>query len=77
MDVAPSRSRPSSIGSLSFSLVGIVGILAAVLAGATIWLLLTDPVTVAESVDSGEVTPLVSTLAARIFEALRGLLRFL
>lgn len=75
MDVA--SSRPSSIGSLSFSLVGIVGILAAVLAGATIWLLLTDPVTVAESVDSGEVTPLVSTLAARIFEALRGLLRFL
>jgi hypothetical protein len=75
MDVASSRAR--SIGSLSFSLVGIVGILAAVLAGATIWLLLTDPVTVAESVDNGEVTPLVSTLAARIFEALRGLLAYL
>jgi len=70
-------SRPSSVGSLSFSLVGIVGVLAVILAGATIWLLLTDPVTVAESVDSGEVTPLVSTLAARIFEALRGLLKYL
>lgn len=75
MDAA--SSRPSSIGSLSFSLVGIVGVLAAVIAGATIWLLLTDPVTVAESVDSGEVTPLVSTLAVRILEALRGLLKYL
>jgi hypothetical protein len=71
------NSRQSSLGSLSFSLVSIVGILAAVIAGATIWLLLTDPVTVAESVDSGEVSPLVTTLASRIFEALRGLLKYL
>jgi hypothetical protein len=70
-------SRTSSIGSLSFSLVSIVGVLAAIIAGATIWLLLTDPVTVAESVDSGEVSPLVTSLASRILEALRGLLRYL
>jgi hypothetical protein len=70
-------SRTSSIGSLSFSLVSIVGVLAAIIAGATIWLLLTDPVTVAESVDSGEVSPLVSSLASRILEALRGLLKYL
>jgi hypothetical protein len=73
---APS-SRPSSLGSLSFSLVGIVGLLAVIIAGATIWLLLTDPVTVAESVDSGQVSPLVATLATRLYEALRGLLRYL
>ena len=71
------KSRPSSLGTLSFSVVSIVGILAAILAGATIWLLLTDPVTVAESVDSGEVSPLVQSLASRIFEALRGLLKYL
>lgn len=70
-------SRQSSLGSLSVSLVGIVGILAVVMAGATIWLLLTDPVTVAESVDAGEVSPLVRSLAGVIYEALRGLLRFL
>ncbi len=70
-------SRQSSLGSLSVSLVGIVGILAVVMAGATIWLLLTDPVTVAESVDAGEVSPLVRSLAGAIYEALRGLLRFL
>jgi hypothetical protein len=75
MDVA--KSRPGSIGSLSFSLVGIVGVLAAVIAGATIWLLLTDPVTVAESVDTGTVSPLVSSLANTILQALRSLMRYL
>jgi len=75
MDVA--KSRPGTIGSLSFSLVGIVGILAVVIAGATIWLLLTDPVTVAESVDTGAVSPLVSSLASQFLTALRTLLRYL
>ena len=71
------RSRTNSIGSLSFSLVGIVGVLAVIIAGATMWLVLTDPVTVAESVDTGEVSPLVRSLATTIFEALRGLLKYL
>lgn len=69
--------RTNSLGSLSFSLVGIVGVLALVIAGATVWLLLTDPITVAESVDSGEVSPLVRSLAGAIYEALRGLLKYL
>ena len=76
----PTRSRSrrnNSIGSLSFSLVGIVGVLAVVIAGATIWLVLTDPVTVAESVDAGEVSPLIRSLAGAIFDALRGLLKYL
>lgn len=70
-------ARTNSFGSLSVSLVGIVGVLALVMAGATIWLLLTDPVTVAESVDAGEVSPLVRSLAGAIYEALRGLLKYL
>jgi hypothetical protein len=69
--------RNNSFGSLSFSVVGLVGVLAVVMAGATVWLVLTDPVTVAESVDSGEVSPLVKALATSIFEALRGLLKYL
>jgi hypothetical protein len=69
--------RNNSLGSLSFSLVGLVGLLALIMAGATVWLVLTDPVTVAESVDSGEVSPLVRTLASTLFEALRGLLKYL
>ena len=75
MDVPPQRNN--SIGSLSVSVVGIVGLLALVIAGATMWLVLTDPVTVAESVDTGEVSPLIRSLASTIFEALRGLLKYL
>ena len=71
------RPRQNSLGSLSFSVVGLIGVLALVIAGATIWLVLTDPVTVAETVDTGEVSPLVRTLATTIFEALRGLLKYL
>lgn len=57
--------------------MGLVGILALIIAGAATWLVLTDPVTVAESVDTGEVSPLVRTLATTIYEALRGLLKYL
>ena len=69
--------RKSSVGSSLFSLVGIVGLLAAVIAGATVWLLLTDPVTVAESMDSGEVTPLVQSLAGSLYDAIVRLLKYL
>jgi len=69
--------RQSGLGSFSFSLVGIVGLLALIVAGATVWLLLTDPVTVAESVETGEVSPLVQSLAGSIYDALVRLLRYL
>ena len=69
--------RKSGFLSFSFSLVGVVGLLAIVIAGATVWLLLTDPVTVAESVDSGEVSPLVRSLAGSLYDALRQLLKYL
>jgi hypothetical protein len=69
--------RPSGLGNRLFSLVGIIGLFAAVIAGAAVWLLLTDPVTVAESIDSGEVTPLVQSLAGSIYDALVRLLRYL
>ena len=69
--------RKSGFLSFSFSLVGVVGLLAIIMAGATVWLLLTDPVTVAESVDSGEVSPLVRSLAGSIYDALRQLLKYL
>lgn len=75
--MATSSSRIRVIGSLSFSLVGIVGILAAIIASATIWLVLTDPVTVAESVDTGELSPVVRSLATVIYDALLGLLKYL
>ena len=76
MDIKRER-KPSGLSSRLFSLVGIIGLFAAIIAGATVWLLLTDPVTVAESMDSGEVSPLVQSLAGSIYDALVKLLRYL
>ena len=47
----------------SVSLFGAVAVISIVLAVATVWLFLTDPVTVATSVSQGEITPLVQDLA--------------
>ena len=72
------RKRPDSgFSNRLFSLVGIVGLFAVVIAGATVWLLLTDPVTVAESMDSGEVSPLVQSLAGSLYDAIVRLLKYL
>jgi hypothetical protein len=76
MDIRIQR-KPSGLGSRLFSLVGIVGLMATIIAGATVWLLLTDPVTVAESMDSGEVTPLVQSLAGSLYDALVRLMQML
>jgi hypothetical protein len=61
----------------STSLFGLIAIVAIVLATATVWLFLTNPVTVANAVNEGEVSPLVRDLASVLFNALRGLLKYL
>jgi hypothetical protein len=62
---------------VSLSLAGVVGVMAIGMAGATIWLTLTQPVTVADAVAQGEVSPLIRALGAAIYEALQGLLKYL
>ena len=59
------------------SVAVLVGVVATIIAGATIWLVLTDPVTVANSLDEGEISPLVRRLAEVIYDALAGLLEYL
>ena len=71
------QSRPSRFRSVSVSLAGAVGVVAIVVAAAAIWLMLTDPVTVAEAIDTGEVAPLVEELADVIYDAIVGLIRYL
>jgi hypothetical protein len=61
----------------SVSLFGTVAIVAAIVSAATIWLVVTDPVTVADAVDTGEVSPLVKELATVLYNALAGLLKYL
>jgi hypothetical protein len=62
---------------LSVSLFGAVTVVSVVLAVATVWLFLTNPVTVANAVNEGDVSPLVRDLAQALVAALRGLLRYL
>ena len=66
-----------SLGRISVSIAGVVGVVAVTVAGATIWLLLTDPVSVADAVSEQDVTPLVRELAAILYEAIRRLLGYL
>jgi hypothetical protein len=62
---------------IGLSLFGAVAVLVVVLAVATIWLFLTNPVTVATAVTEGEISPFVRDLAQVLLQALQGLLKYL
>jgi len=62
--------RVTSVGVL-------IGVIAAIIAGATIWLLITDPVTVANAIEDGEISPLARRLAEVLYSAIAGLLAYL
>jgi len=62
---------------LSVSLFTCVALISIALAAATIWLFVTNPVTVANAVNEGEVSPLVRSLAEVLYQALAGLLKYL
>jgi hypothetical protein len=66
-----------NVQRISVSLFSLVAVVTIALAGATIWLFLTNPVTVANAINEGDVTPLVRNLAQVIFQALSGLLKYL
>jgi hypothetical protein len=64
----------------SVSLVAIIGVMAATIAAATIWLLLTDPIQSAQAANAlgnGDVTPFVAAVGSVIYGALRGLFKYL
>jgi hypothetical protein len=62
------------VGVSLFALIAVVSIL---LAAATIWLFVTNPVTVATAVNEGEISPIVRSLAEAIYAALSGILKYL
>lgn len=62
---------------LGLSLFGLIALVSIVLAMATVWLFLTEPVTIATAVNDGEISPLVRELAQILLSALSGLLRYL
>jgi hypothetical protein len=64
----------------SLSLVGVVGVLVAVLAAAAVWLTISDPVTTAGAVDAatqGDMSPIVKALAGALYDALQGIIKYL
>ena len=71
----------SSFARWSVSLIATIGLVAATLAGATIWLLVTDPVGGADVVSTAlttrDVAPFMRAIGAVIYEALRGLFGYL
>lgn len=75
-EFASDRDADTGLGRAA-SVAGLVAILAAIVAGATIWLVLTDPVTIATSVEDGEISPLVRQLAQVLYNAMAGLLDYL
>jgi hypothetical protein len=73
---ATDRDQPGGISRLA-SVAVVLGIGAAVIGGSTMWLVITDPVTVANAVENGEISPLVRQLAQIIYDTLAGLLNYL
>lgn len=57
----------STIGRISVSLFTCVAIVSVLLAAATIYLFLTNPVTVANAVNEGEISPLVRSLGQVLY----------
>ena len=66
--------RLKGLGASLFTCIALVSI---VLAAATIWLFLTNPITVANAVNEGDVSPLVKSIAAVLLQALSGILKYL
>jgi len=67
----------SNLQRVGISLFTLIAVVSIVLALATIWLFVTNPVTVATAVNEGEISPLVRSLAEAIYNALSGLLKYL
>jgi hypothetical protein len=69
-----------SFARLSLSLAGVVGLLTVAFTAAVVWLLVTQPVTTAESAAQaaqGDVAPLMRAVAGVLYGALEGLLKYL
>ena len=62
---------------IGLSLFGLIAVVSVVLTAATVWLFVTNPVTVATAVNEGEVSPLIRNLAEVLYNALAGILKYL
>ena len=66
-----------SLQRVGVSLAVVIALVSIVLAAATVWLFVTNPVTVATAVNGGEISPLLRSLADVLLAAFGGLLKYL
>jgi len=70
-----------TVARWSVTMIALIGVVAATVAGATIWLVLTDPVqgadTVSTAIATGDLGPFMRAIGAVLYQALQGLFRFL
>ena len=62
---------------VSIGVAGTAAIVSALLATLTIWLLMTDPTTMAAAIDRGTVAPIARALASAFVDLFRILLSYL
>ncbi len=66
-----------SLAGSTFKLTGALAAVCLVLAVCTLWIVLTDPVTVATAVDTRDLSSLLGLLARAVSDALRTVVRYL
>jgi len=59
------------------TLTSLAGVATSGMAAMTIWLLLTQPLTVANAVNARDLTPLVQAIAGALLTALAAVIRYL
>ena len=62
---------------MGIRLMGATGVICALLATSTIWLLLTSPAAMTTALDRGTIAPLARELAIALVNVFRGLLAYL
>lgn len=72
--VRPIRQTLARIG---FGITGMVAVVTSLLSAATIWLVLTRPLAMADALGEGQVTPVVQALAGLVVSMLRNLVNYL
>ena len=65
------------VQGMVLTLAGVVGMVTSGAAAMTIWLLLTQPLTVANAVDTRDLTPLAQAIAGALLAALTAVVRYL
>ena len=71
------RSIRQVLARIAFGVTGVVAVTTTLLSAATIWLVLTRPLTMADALGEGQVTQVVRVLAGLVVSMLRDLVSYL